>query len=525
MHPVIVRDAYDAAHVDLLVSVQDVLDLCRVDVVSGCHDHPLGTSAEEDEPVLIHVSEVPGVHPGHAVGVPAQRLCCLLRIVQVLLHDSGTGQKDLSLFSVRKLFVGSGFHDLDIGVGEWKSYAPLLGHMYGGQTAGCDRLGGPVAFADLNGRVVVIQELVELLLEFHRQGVTSGEHSLEAAEVSLVQIVQPEQRLIERRHSRDEVAFIFDYVLGVGLCRESGHQHAASAALQHGVYAHPQPEAVEDRHRRQHPVALPVYRVGGHDLVSQRVEVVVGEHYALGGAGGSSGIEYRRGIVRFSLHRVVVEADSAESHELVPADDGSVFRDLLYLPSLGEHVSRHQRHGKLVLDGGYYDIDHAGRVLPYGLEFGIELVQSDDCHAVGEVQVELYLLLSRQRMYHVRHRADQVDGIEHVDALRAVRESYGDMVALSDPDGPESFCASLYLSDHLPVAGVLSHEDERVAVRMFVGGRLYRLKERALRVFQMERDAAQILLPGRPHRSRLFFFSHCSVSFVFFTGLPGRRPC
>ena len=90
---------------------------------------------------------------------------------------------------------------------------------------------------------------------------------------------------------------VLDDLLGVALGGEAGDEDAAAAVGQHGVDAHAQAEAVEQGHGRQHLVAGPEHGVGGDDLLTQRVEVAVGQHDALGGAGGAAGVQDDGGIV------------------------------------------------------------------------------------------------------------------------------------------------------------------------------------------------------------------------------------
>ena len=145
--------------------------------------------------------------------------------------------------------------------------------------------------------LVVVEELVELLLQLDGQAVAAGEHALEAAQIRAVHAGQAQQRLIERGHAGDEVAAVFHDLLGVALGGEARDQDAAAALGEHRVDAHAQAEAVEQRHGGEHLVAGAEHRVGGDDLLAQGVEVPVGQHDALGGAGGAAGIEDDGGVV------------------------------------------------------------------------------------------------------------------------------------------------------------------------------------------------------------------------------------
>ena len=158
-------------------------------------------------------------------------------------------------------------------------------------------------------------------------------------EIGLLHIGQAQHGLVEGGYAGDEVAFVLGYELGVALGCEAGHEDAPSALGQHRVDADAEAEAVEDRHGGQHLVPGAEHRVGGNDLLGEGVEVTVGEHDALGGAGSAAGVEDDSGVVVAALYLVVVEAALGQLHEFLPADDRSVLWNLGDLIALGDHVT------------------------------------------------------------------------------------------------------------------------------------------------------------------------------------------
>ena len=64
----------------------------------------------------------------------------------------------------------------------------------------------------------------------------------------------------------------------------------------------------------------------------------------------------------------------------------------------------------------------------------IKLVERDGCNALGLVEIKLDLLFGGKRMDHVGDCADEVDGIEHIDGLRAVRQCDRDLVVFAHAD-------------------------------------------------------------------------------------------
>ena len=136
------------------MGVQNVLNLGGVDVVAGGDDHPLGSAAEIHEALAVHGAKVAGADPGQAVGVVLQGFRGFLRMVHVLLHHRGTGQKDLALLTVGKLLLGAGLDDFVICIGEGNADGADAVIVLRRQAAGRDALGQAVALPDLDGGIV-----------------------------------------------------------------------------------------------------------------------------------------------------------------------------------------------------------------------------------------------------------------------------------------------------------------------------------------------------------------------------------
>ena len=494
LHPVGVGDADNAAHLHHLVRVEDVLDLTGVDVVAGRDDHALGAAAEVNEALRVHRAEVTGVDPSEAVGVTAQGLRGLVGMLHVLLHHGGAGEQDLALGAVGDLLIGARLNDLDVGVRERHADRALLEHMRRRQAAGRDRLGGAIALAHLHRRAVGVEELIQLLLQLDRQAVSAGEHALERAEVRALHARQTQQRLVERGHARDEVAVILGDELCIALGGKARHEDAAPALREHGVDAHAEAEAVEERHGGEHLVAGVEHWVRRDDLLAECIEVPVRQHDALGRAGRAAGVEDDGGVVAGALDGVIPEAGLAHVHEFLPANDRRVLRDLGDLAALGEHIARADGLAQLILDARDDDVDDLC-VLADALELVVELVERDGGDALRLVKIELDLLLRREGMDHVRDAADEVDSVEHIDGLRAVGHSDGDLVARAHADGLEGAGALLDLLDHLGIGGGLAHEVERDVPWVPLGDQLERLKHRAVKVVQMQRHVAGVTRP------------------------------
>ena len=268
------------------------------------------------------------------------------------------------------------------------------------------------------------------------------------------------------------------------------------------MHAHAQTEAVEQGHGRQHPVAGPEHGVGGDDLLAQCVEVAVGQHDALCGAGGAAGVQNDRGIVVASLHPVVlVEAVPGHIHKFLPPDDRRVLGDLLDLPPLGEHIARPDGAAEGVLHGGDDDVDDAG-VLADMLELVVELIQRNGRGGLGGVEIELDLLLRRQGVDHIGDAAHQIHRVEHVDGLRAVGHGDGDLVAGAHAQRFQALSALFDLLHHLAVGGGFAHEIKGDVVGVHIRHALHGLEHAAPEIVQVHGHVAHIVLP------RGLYFTH-----------------
>ena len=478
------------------MGVQNVLQLTGIDVVTRGDDHPLGSALEINEALLVHGAQIAGIDPGQPIGVGLEGMGGLLRVLHVFLHHSGPGQKDFTFLAVGQLLIRSRCYDLDVGIGERQADAALFCHMGRSQAAGGHRFGGAVAFPHLNGGLVVIEELVELFLQFHRQGVSAREHALQTAEISAIHRGQAQQRLVQGGNTGNEIAAMLDDQLGIAFGGKAGHQNAPPALGQHGMDADTQTETVEQGHGGQHFVAGTEHLVGGNDLLAESVEIAVGEHDALGGAGGAARIQDHGRIVGLAVHAVMVEAMLAQLHKLRPADHRSILWDLFDLSALGEHITRLDGLGESILDGSNHQIDYLG-VVPNPLKLVIKLIQRDGGDAFRFIEVEFDLLFCRQRMDHIGNAAHQIDGVEQVNGLRAVGQRNGDPVALTDADGFQRLGAGLDLRDHLPVGGGFSHKIEGNLVGILLCYLLHHFKHGALKVIQMHGHVTHRILPRR----------------------------
>lgn len=86
-----------------------------------------------------------------------------------------------------------------------------------------------------------LQERVDPRLEPRRQRVGARVRVLYAGQVRVVEVLEPQQRLVEGRGAYEEVAAVPDQGLAEVLGREARHEHALHATHEHGVVHTPKP--------------------------------------------------------------------------------------------------------------------------------------------------------------------------------------------------------------------------------------------------------------------------------------------
>ena len=158
--------------------VENILKLAGIDIVAGGDYHSLCTASEVNEALLVHRAEVARVYPGQTVCVLAQGLRRFLGVTDIFHHNGGTGDENLALGAVGNFLIRARLDYLVIGVGEGQADTAFLSHVRRSEAGGGDTFGSTEALADLYLRIVVVQELIELLLKLYGKTVAAGENAL-----------------------------------------------------------------------------------------------------------------------------------------------------------------------------------------------------------------------------------------------------------------------------------------------------------------------------------------------------------
>ena len=388
-----IRHADDAAHVHRVMRIKDVLDLGGIHVVAARDDHALDALAEINEAVLVHLAEVARVHPGHAVRMGAQRVRRLLRVADVFHHHRGAGKADFALLAIGEFFLRADADDLVERIRERDADAPLAGHMVRREAARGDALRGAIALADFDGGLMILQEFVKTFLELHGKRIAAGEHALQAGKVKILQPRDAQQRLIERRHARDEVGLVLSEQLRVGLRREARDQDAAAAVDEHGMDAHAKAEAMEHGHDGKHLVARLEHGVRGDDLRAEGVEIAVGKQDALRHAGGAAAVKDDGAVLRLARADIVAVELLAALQEILPEDDGRILGHGRELAPFGELVA-HLHDGVQRVRNARDDEVRQVDVRADGRKLAVKLIQRDRSNAAGLAEVEFDLALA-----------------------------------------------------------------------------------------------------------------------------------
>ena len=342
---------------------------------------------------------------------------------------------------------------------------------------------------------MLLQEGIHLLLELGRKTVAAGEDALQEAQIRVLQAVRPEQSLEEGRHTGDQVGLLLDQGLGVGLDIELGDQDAGSAADQGGMDADAQTESVEHRHDGEHLHARHASIAGGSDgLQAQGIEIEVGEHDALGGAGGAAGIEDRAAVVKVDIVDGKLRVP-AGIHHIIPVSISLPGQLLHGTGALGRRIQDVQGEGQLFSDPGDQDGGLILQLRQDALHLVIELVQGQDGLGLGEIQIEGDLLGRGQGMDHVGDRADPVQGIEAVQGLRGIGHADGHLVTLADTHVPQALGGSIDALQESAEGCLLTHERIGNILRILTGGQGHHFKHGDVGIIQRSRSVTVVFPP------------------------------
>ena len=360
-----------------------------------------------------------------------------------------------------------------------------------------------------------VEEGVHLLFQLRGQAVAAGEDAPEEAEIRVFQVLRPEQGLEQGGHTGNQVGLLLHQGMRIGLHIELGNEHAGAPGNQRGMDADAQAEAVEHGHDGEHLHIgdfLHGEAGGGDGLKGQGVEVQVGEHDALGGAGGAAGVENGAAVLTGSLLGLQGHILSGLYHVLPQGIPG--FGQLFDGPGpLGHGIQHAQGQGQLL---GHSGNENFRGMFQLGQDSGhlvVELVQSQDGFAFGEIQIEGDLLGGGQGVDHIGDGAQVIEGVEAVQSLGGVGHADGHLIPLPDAHFVKTLGSGMDPAQKFPIGGLFAHEYIGDVVGLAFGGSGHHLIHGLVGIIQGGRRIAVIFQPG----------SGCGdAHLVLFLSLPAR---
>ena len=459
---VLVGAAHHRALMHSGVAADDVLYHGGEDFETVVADNEtLDAGVEINEAVLVQISDVAGVDPDAAIGVAAEDYVRLVGLVVVALHGGGAGDAQLAALADGQLFVRTRLEGGDEGVDHRDADAAQLVVRAGGDGGSGGHLGHAVALGDRIADAMGGEEVVDGLLCAPGDGVAAGGVVEDEGEILIPQLGVSGQLLVVGGHAEHMLGLVLQHQtaqlgrveIGDDDDREAQHQRQMDAA---GV-------AVGDEGGHDvHELLAPVEQlVVGAELLRDGVEAVVGEHNALGRAGGAAGVDDDAGVVGVIRLRSGALALAALD-ELLPADDvGGIF----VLVGGGQLVSYGHHRGQRVGRREDDDLFHVGALC--GLTAAlVHDVQADEKVGVHLFDILMDALDTVAGVHKVQGGTDHVRCIEQGNDLGGHDAHYRYDVALLDADAPQGGSSLLDVDDKVSVGELPAVVIQRGVIQM-----------------------------------------------------------
>ena len=292
---------------------QRFIDLARGDVLAALDDQLLDAAGDEEEAVGVAVAEVAGAQP--AVGGEARGGG--VGILVVAAHHVRTADRDLAGDAVG--------HRLQRGVDHPRFAARGLAHrpelaprrIERVREAWRHRFGQPHRLDHAKAEFAL--EALQVLGRQRRRRRPTEADSGQRVERRCLGL---EQERHHRRHHVEPAAALVDRPAPVAGNREPRRHHQAAARCQRRQHRHREGVDVVERHHREHPIIGPQSVLGDDGLRVGR-QVGLGQHHALGLAGGARGVHQQRQRVGGRLCRPALRRGLAlaRQHERVGFGD------------------------------------------------------------------------------------------------------------------------------------------------------------------------------------------------------------
>ena len=408
------RQRDDAAALHAGIGVDEILHPCGEElhgsVFGGDADvDAFQLSLEKQESVLIHASKIAGMDPAVSVLVHFDHCPGGFLVLVVAQHGAGSAEADLAHFAQRKLLAGVLIHDLHIGLGERKTEAVFFVQLVAvGAGAGSHFAHAvPAAEFHIFRYIVFLQELVEFRFPLRGKGFPAAGEVDQAGQVSGGLLYD----LFHHAGRAGKVVGFQTVEFRADLHRIHGEPQSGLDPYESGQLQHSGAVGQERGEDIQIGLAPLEMKLGVEVLFHHGVDVMGGQHHALGFSGGAAGVDDDGGSVGI-LGRLRKSLILRTLHKLCVGGIG-VFRNGVLCPVSGAHRFRHG-----VGDGKGHDGDvfrqTGGHDRLHGLVHDEVYLGSRHCLALPDLR-------GRQRdIDHVGHRTEIADGVIEIDGLRGV---------------------------------------------------------------------------------------------------------
>ena len=355
-------------------------------------DQPLDAGVEEHEAVFVHVTDVAGVRPEFSVSVAVQQNGGLVGFVVIALHDSRAGDADLAALADGQLILGARFKDghdrVDQRDADTADFVDSTGSCGGGRRD----LGHAVALCQRELCAVLLQERIDCLLGTHRDGVAAGSIVADEGQILVLQQQRRGHLLVVGRHAEHVLRLVLPDQ-GTQLFRvQIGDDDHGKAQHQRQVHAAGVAIGNERGHDVHQLLAAAEQLFVSTELLCDGVEVHIGQHDALGRAGGAAGVHHHAGVVRVVRLGTGVFALTG-GNEILPADHVGRIAVLVGGGQLVAH-GQMQRQG---VGGGHHQHPFHVGALGSLLAAVVDHVQADEQVGVhlGDVIVDALSTIAR----------------------------------------------------------------------------------------------------------------------------------
>ena len=395
-------------------------------------DQPLDAGVQEHEAVLIHIADVAGVCPDAAIRVVAQQGSRFGGLAVIALHDGRAGDAELTALADGQFGVGTWLKHRHKGVHQRDAHTAHLVGKAGSSGGSRRNLGHAVALGQAVLHAVSGQEVVHALLGTHRDGVAASSIVADEGQILVLQQQRRGHLLVVGRHAEHVLRLVLPDQ-GTQLCRvQIGDDNHGKAQHQRQVHAAGVAIGNERGHDVHQLLAAAEQLFVSAELLCDGVEVHIGQHDALGRAGGAAGVHHHAGVIRVVRLGTGVFALTG-GNEILPADHVGRIAVLVGGGQLVAH-GQMQRQG---VGGGHHQHPFHVGALGSLLAAVVDHVQADEQVGVHLGDVLVDALSTIARVHQIQGGTDHVGSIERIDDLRGHHADHGGNVAFFHADGTE----------------------------------------------------------------------------------------